>query len=74
MDRFALAEPQCIGTQASVNDAVNWSSKLSFVIGTDMKVDTIQKGRFLSVRVEASGQSAFRAESFEVEVERAERY
>ena len=63
-----------VGTQASVNDAVNWSPKLPFIIGTDMKVDTIQKGRFLSVRVEASGQNEFRMESFEVEVEMAERY
>lgn len=63
-----------VGTQQSVNDAVSWSAKLPFIIGTDMKVDTIQKGRFLSVRVEASDQSAWRMESFEVEVEQAERY
>ena len=63
-----------IGTQMSVNSAVDWSPKLDFTIGQDEKLDLILKGRYISVRVEASGQTSFRLQSLELEIEETERY
>lgn len=63
-----------IGSQMHPKDAIDWSAKLPFVIGTDDKVDIMKKGRYISVRFESEDNINWALDEMTWDIELAERY
>jgi hypothetical protein len=63
-----------VGFQVHATDPINWKPEQDFVIGIDDKVDVLGKGRYISLQVKSSADVNWQLHSFDLEVEKAERY
>ena len=55
-----------VGASMVPDQAVTWSSPVTFSVGQDIKADTFAQGRFLAIRI--SGQNAYRIRSLDLDV------
>lgn len=58
-----------IGTQMKKNDAITWSSAMPFNITTGDKIDFFATGRWISIRIENTGDICWAIDTLEFEVE-----
>jgi hypothetical protein len=63
-----------VGGQMAINDDIVWSDVQNFVVGVDDKVDVMVKGRYISIRFESEEEANWVLNSFDLEIELAERY
>jgi len=58
-----------IGTQMALDEPIIWSSPLPFIIGTDVKVDHICSGRFISYKVSSIADHSWKLVGMDFEVQ-----
>lgn len=63
-----------IGTQIHPTDPIAWGPDQDFVIGVDDKIDILAKGRYISIRCGSTGDHNWQLHSFDLDVEKAERW
>ncbi|WLW64309.1 hypothetical protein RA224_13030 [Achromobacter aegrifaciens] len=57
-----------VGAQEDLENAVEWSGPVPFVVGQDLSADIEVSGRYLSVRFESSGIVSWRMKQFDIDV------
>lgn len=62
------------GSQQTSNSPIVWQPPVTYVNGTDLKVDAFSTGRFNAIRIECRDASPWRLRSFDVEWEMAGMY
>lgn len=58
-----------VGGQDTLEDPITWEGPLTFVSGTDDKVDCCTVGRYLSIRFETTDQSQWKLDGYSMNVE-----
>lgn len=56
-----------IGTQMKRNDSITWTSAMAFDIINDYKIDLFASGKYISIRVESTGDINWTMENIDVE-------
>ena len=63
-----------IGTQLNATDSISWGPEQDFIIGTDDKIDILSKGRYISIKCSSTGDVNWQLHSFDLDIEKAERW
>ena len=63
-----------IGTQDTIQDAIQWDSAQVFMVGADYFTEHLAEGRIVSIRIEAKGQTPWTLLGYSVDVEPAGTY
>lgn len=57
-----------VGSQDDLEDQVEWSDPIPFIVGEDLQADCEVSGRYLSVRFESDGVVSWRLKQFDMNV------
>jgi hypothetical protein len=63
-----------IGTQDTIQEAIQWDSAQTFTVGTDYFTEHLAEGRIVSIRIEAKGQTPWTLMGYSIDVEPAGMY
>ena len=56
-----------LGSHMTLNDAVDWSDPVPFVVGEDVTVDAFAAGRFLAWRLDSASTNSWRLDGLDIE-------